>query len=96
MLLKKLYVLTLFLAFFSPVFGQTDTVFWFSAPNISQGLGDRPIYLYFNTYGQGSTVTVSQPANPSFPAKSEPNPPARPQLFAPSVQLAFGGSPVSG
>lgn len=66
MLLRKLYVVALFLSFLSPVLSQTDTVFWFSAPNISQGLGDRPIYLYFNTYGQGSTVTVTQPANPTF------------------------------
>ncbi len=42
---------------------QIDTSFWFVAPDISQGLGDRPVYLYFNTYAQAATVKVSQPAN---------------------------------
>lgn len=45
---------------------QIDTSFWFVAPDISQGLGDRPIYLYFNTYSQAATVRVRQPANPGF------------------------------
>ncbi|MES2763191.1 MAG: PKD domain-containing protein [Bacteroidota bacterium] len=45
---------------------QIDTSFWFIAPDISQGLGDRPIYLYFNTYAQASTVKVRQPANGGF------------------------------
>ncbi len=42
---------------------QTDTLFWFVAPEVSQGLGDRPIMLYFNTYAQASTVTVTLPAH---------------------------------
>ncbi|HWY37790.1 MAG TPA: PKD domain-containing protein, partial [Bacteroidia bacterium] len=42
---------------------QTDTLFWFVAPEVSQGLGDRPIMLYFNTYSQASTVTISLPAH---------------------------------
>lgn len=45
---------------------QTDTSFWFVAPDISQGLGDNPVYLYFNTYAQSATVKVSQPANIGF------------------------------
>ncbi|MBI3518735.1 MAG: gliding motility-associated C-terminal domain-containing protein [Bacteroidetes bacterium] len=45
---------------------QIDTSFWFVAPDISSGLGDRPVYLYFNTYAQGAVVKVSQPANGSF------------------------------
>lgn len=48
------------------VTSQTDTSFWFVAPDISQGLGDRPIYLYFNTYAQAATVKVRQPANGAF------------------------------
>jgi gliding motility-associated-like protein len=45
---------------------QTDTLFWFAAPEISQGLGDRPILLYFNSYSQASAVTVSFPARTSL------------------------------
>ncbi len=56
----------LFLAFSFGAKSQTDTSFWFVAPDISQGLGDRPIYLYFNTYSQPATVKVRQPANGSF------------------------------
>lgn len=41
---------------------QIDTLFWFAAPEVSQGLGDSPVKLYFNTYSQPSTVTVTLPA----------------------------------
>jgi gliding motility-associated-like protein len=47
-------------------YAQIDTVFWFSAPEISTSLGDSPINLRFLTYGAPATVTVSQPANGSF------------------------------
>jgi len=59
-------IIILFLTFFSNVKSQIDTSFWFVAPDISQGLGDRPIYLYFNTYSQAATVKVRQPANIGF------------------------------
>lgn len=62
-------LLTLILFFLSLSFGlksQTDTLFWFVAPDVSQGLGDRPLMLYFNTYSQASTVTVSLPAHTSM------------------------------
>ena len=66
-MIKKFTLLfLLFLAFSSSVKSQIDTSFWFVAPDISQGLGDRPIYLYFNTYAQPATVKVRQPANGSF------------------------------
>ncbi len=63
---KQSLLFLLFLTFFLNVRSQIDTSFWFIAPDISQGLGDRPIYLYFNTYGQASTVKVRQPANGGF------------------------------
>jgi hypothetical protein len=64
---KKTSIISLlFLTFFLNVKSQIDTSFWFVAPDISQGLGDRPIYLYFNTYSQAATVKISQPANGSF------------------------------
>ena len=55
-----------FLTLITNVKAQIDTSFWFVAPEISRGLGDRPIYLYFNTYAQGATVKISQPANGVF------------------------------
>ncbi|MEI6898759.1 MAG: PKD-like domain-containing protein, partial [Bacteroidota bacterium] len=51
------------------VFSQTDTEYWFVAPEVSKNGGsnfDIPIYLRISTYGQASTVTVSEPANPAF------------------------------
>ncbi len=50
---------------------QTDTTFWFVAPECSRGLGaatnrDRPIYLRITSYDNDANVVISQPANPSF------------------------------
>lgn len=60
---KFLLVIALIISSFGSVLkAQIDTLFWFAAPDVSQGLGDRPIKLYFNTYSQASTVTVSLPA----------------------------------
>ncbi len=63
---KQTLTILLFLTFFLNVRSQIDTSFWFVAPDISQGLGDRPIYLYFNTYAQAASVKVRQPANGGF------------------------------
>lgn len=53
---------------FCNVYGQTDTEFWFAAPDVSIGSNafDTPIVLRFTTLQQPSTVTVTQPANPGF------------------------------
>ena len=45
---------------------QTDTTFWFAAPDLQQAHGDRPILLRISTQNTASVVTVSQPANASF------------------------------
>lgn len=45
---------------------QTDTVFWFAAPEISSGAGDNPIFLRLLTHDQAAIVTISQPANGGF------------------------------
>lgn len=52
--------------FCSGGFSQQDTIFWFAAPDISNGEGQSPIYLKFQSYSLPSTVTVSQPANVGF------------------------------
>ena len=46
---------------------QTDTAFWFAAPAITSGHADRPIVLRISSYDLSSTVTITEPANPSFP-----------------------------
>jgi hypothetical protein len=47
---------------------QTDTEFWFAAPEVSTGssLFDRSIYIRISTLQHASEVTISQPANSNF------------------------------
>ena len=45
---------------------QTDTDFWFVAPEATSAHGDRPIYLRFTVLGKPADIIISQPANPSF------------------------------
>jgi len=51
-------------------FAQTDSVFWFAAPEIINDNfsthTDRPILLRVTAYDKPAFVTISQPANPSF------------------------------
>ena len=53
---------------------QTDTAFWFAAPEVTFNGGalhsDRPIYLRLTTFSKPAVVTVSEPANGSFVAKT--------------------------
>lgn len=48
---------------------QLDTLFWFVAPEVAQNHGDRPIVFRFASLNQAATVTISQPANPTFPVQ---------------------------
>lgn len=47
-------------------YAQTDSVFWYVAPNVSSVEGDVPVYLHFLTFDAPATITVSQPANAGF------------------------------
>ncbi len=54
------------------VTGQTDTVFWFAAPEVAarDAAGrqrDRPVYLRVITLNQAANVTISQPAGGGMP-----------------------------
>jgi gliding motility-associated-like protein len=63
---------TFALLFFSVCFFancQLDTTFWFVAPEVAQGHGDRPIVFRFATLANPATISVSQPANPAFPVQ---------------------------
>lgn len=65
--MKKLLIIFTFFLNALHSFAQSDTSFWFAAPEISNHSNlDRPIKLFFTTRNQASTVTVSQPANLSF------------------------------
>ena len=52
------------------LFAQTDTLFWFAAPDLQQSHGDRPIFLRVATGDEPAFVSISQPADPSFPVLS--------------------------
>ena len=49
---------------------QIDNVFWFAAPDISPTHQHNPITFCFTSFSNPATVTVSQPANPSFTPKT--------------------------
>ncbi|MEN9511680.1 MAG: hypothetical protein RLZZ370_1499, partial [Bacteroidota bacterium] len=45
---------------------QTDTLFWFAAPDIQNRHGDRPIELKLIGLDKNARVTISAPSNASF------------------------------
>ena len=51
-------------------FAQTDSVFWFAAPQVTYTSGsahsNRPIVIRVTAYNQPAFVTISEPANGSF------------------------------
>lgn len=49
---------------------QTDTLFWFAAPDLQQLHADRPIFLRVATTDNPALITITQPANPAFPTLS--------------------------
>ncbi len=69
-LLKKLVVGFFFLVSFNSAKAQTDTLFWFAAPDLQRDHGDRPIFLRVATGTESAIVSISQPADPSFPVIS--------------------------
>lgn len=63
---------TIFMAWMAMSFvhleAQTDTVFWFAAPDVSYGYAnfDKPILLRISSTGLPADLVISQPANPGF------------------------------
>lgn len=55
------------LAFVLSTNAQTDTEFWFVAPEITSGHSDSPILLRVSSLNQIANVQISQPANAAFP-----------------------------
>ncbi|MCX6257472.1 MAG: T9SS type A sorting domain-containing protein [Bacteroidia bacterium] len=72
--MKQKYALSVFFLIFFIILTirgicQTDTEFWFAAPDVSSNGSanfDIPIYFRISTLNQASVVTISQPANASF------------------------------
>lgn len=64
------YLIVVVACFYSCIVSaQTDTVFWFAAPEIlnnNSAHTDRPILLRVTAFSQPATVTISQPANAGF------------------------------
>lgn len=49
---------------------QTDTLFWFVAPEVTSGHGDEPIFIRISSQNQAGDIVISQPANPNFPVQN--------------------------
>ena len=65
--MRKLFLTLYFVCSFGFLsFAQTDSIFWFAAPDLQQSHNDRPIILRLTSYDAPAIVTISQPANSSF------------------------------
>jgi hypothetical protein len=64
----SLYLLILCSLLSLAAVAQTDTEFWFAAPEVSVNSAnfDRPIVFRLTAYNQASTIIISQPANLGF------------------------------
>lgn len=60
---------------------QTDTEFWFVAPEVQQSHGDRPIAVRLSTSQQAASVQITMPINPGFPPINAIIPPNTTQSF---------------
>ena len=60
---KYLLFLGLFIYVTTFTFSQTDTEFWFVAPEVSADHGDYPVLLRITTTNLPADVTISMPAN---------------------------------
>lgn len=69
-LLKKLLLGFFILLSSYSAKAQTDTLFWFAAPDLQQLHADRPIFLRVATTDNPAFITITQPANPAFPTLS--------------------------
>jgi gliding motility-associated-like protein len=68
--IKLLTFFLLFAAHANTLLSQTDTEFWFVAPEVWAGHGDNPIVLRFATFDEAANITIEQPANPAFPTQT--------------------------
>ena len=68
--MKQFYTfIFVFLLISNTAFTQSGTEFWFAPPDVTfshNSPGGVPIYLNISTFNGAATVTIDQPANPSF------------------------------
>lgn len=69
--MKGLFRLLLVFASFwsTSLFAQTDTSFWFAAPDVSQLHGDRPVVFRFATFEKSANVRITLPATNTLVAE---------------------------
>ena len=63
---RLLFTLLMSIILSVPLSAQIDNIFWFAAPDISANHAHNPITFCFTSFSSPATVTISQPANPSF------------------------------
>ncbi|MEO7311348.1 MAG: gliding motility-associated C-terminal domain-containing protein [Chitinophagaceae bacterium] len=69
--MKRIVPVFILLFFLSSAKAQTDTAFWFAAPDISSAFNyDRPIHFRISSLQQPCTVTISQPAGGGLPTQT--------------------------
>lgn len=65
--MKRLFpILCATILSYACAYAQVDTEFWFACPDLSESHFDYCIRLCVTTFDEAATVTISQPANPSF------------------------------
>lgn len=62
-IIAELFLIFIFILFSNFAKAQTDTEFWFVAPEVSSDHGDSPVLLRITTGEKASDVTISMPAN---------------------------------
>lgn len=64
--MKHIFTCLIALIVSSILLGQTDTEFWFVAPEITSGHFDSPILMRVSALNSDANVVISQPANAAF------------------------------
>lgn len=65
-LLHRLIIALLFIVATFSLNAQTDTEFWFVAPEVTSGHGDSPIVMRVSANETAAEITLTQPANSAF------------------------------
>jgi gliding motility-associated-like protein len=66
MTLRAILIFSILCIFKSSVSAQVDIEFWFAAPEVTAMHADRPVFLRISSLQQATSITITQPANPSF------------------------------
>lgn len=69
--MRKTLLLLFALTTFNESISQSDTSFWFAAPDLLSTYGEKPIYLRIASAGSRAEVKISIPANTGFTTLTE-------------------------